>query len=154
MILKSKISGIAYARKAYVYSMPSFDRKEFPKIWVLFWYDRKSYGRAGRRMRNWPLAVALSSANGLLGKKKKKKTSRKSTTQKKTELTMFRRKLTALDYHNPDEFDCTGERNNAEEVSGSGFLVTPPPTWSRLTCRNRCCCCHWSYGRAIKAALW
>lgn len=84
----------------------------------------------------------------------KKKTSRKSTTQKKTELTMFRRKLTALDYHNPDEFDCTGERNNAEEVSGSGFLVTPPPTWSRLTCRNRCCCCcHWSYGRAIKAAL-
>lgn len=70
MILKSKISGIAYTRKAYVYSMPSFDQKEFPKIWVLFWYDRKSYWRAGRRMRNWPLAVALSSANCLLGKKK------------------------------------------------------------------------------------
>lgn len=81
---------------------------------------------------------------------KKKKNSRKSTTQKKTELTMFRRKLTALDYHNPDGFDCTGERNNAEEVSGSGFLVNPPPpTWSRLTCRNRCCCCHWSHGRAL-----
>ena len=23
---------------------------------------------------------------------------------------MFRRKLTALDYHNPDAFDCTGEK--------------------------------------------
>lgn len=40
---------------------------------------------------------------------------------------MFRRKLTALDYHNPGGFDCTGERNIADEISGpvAGDLLPP-----------------------------
>ena len=41
---------------------------------------------------------------------------------------MFRRKLTALEYHNPAGFDCTGRKSLAPEPPGPGEV-----TWSRLT---------------------
>lgn len=52
-------------------------------------------------MRNWPLA-ARSPVSQVVG------TRRESCTFE-TDFKMFRRKLTALDYHNPNGFDCTGK---------------------------------------------
>lgn len=38
----------------------------------------------------------------------------------KTYVEMFKRKLTALDYHNPGGFDCTGEPKHFKELFNVG----------------------------------
>lgn len=58
-------------------------------------------------MRNATLTVELAEESAIVADLLAKESCRLHTKH----VEMFRRKLTALDYHNPNGFDCTGKKN-------------------------------------------